>query len=274
VSDELANLFAKRYIARKDVKAVQHRDGSWAPVTKNGKRDGERLGWTRADLLAHLDGSATYGHYLLDTDSTCKLFAFDIDLEKNSPNFTGMVPQMPMEPDTIDAWEQSFTEADAREIWRDRAHPGRDWMKLQFHSLAHRLVAAIENELAIPCAVAYSGAKGIHVYGFTGVVPADEAREGAMIVLDSLSNWKPSRGTNFFRCEDGNPVTGYPNLSIELFPKQAALDGKDLGNLMRMPLGRNLKAPDPTFFIDMRAPMNELTPVDPIWALTTPSQFA
>jgi hypothetical protein len=270
VSDELANLFAKRYIARKDVLAVQHRDGSWAPI---------RRSWTRADLLAHIEGTSTFGHYLLDTDSTCKLFAFDIDLEKNSPAgvtnpFKGTLPQVPMDPENIDAWEQSFVEGDAREAWRDRAHPGRDWMKLQFRSIAHKLVATIEKELAIPTAVAYSGAKGIHVYGFTGLVSADDAREGALIVLEMLGDWKPSRGINFFRCENVDPVTGYPNLSIEVFPKQGSLDGKDLGNLMRLPLGRNLKAPDPTFFIDMRAPMNEFRPVDPAWALTTDSQFS
>jgi hypothetical protein len=55
-----------------------------------------------------------------------------------------------------------------------------------------------------------------------------------------------------------------------VFPKQDSLAGKDLGNLMRLPLGRNLKNPkDPTFFIDMTTPMGVMSPIDPVYALTT-----
>lgn len=274
MSDVLANLFASKFIARKDVKAVQHNDGSWAPVTDNGKRDGNRLPWTRADLNAHLSGEQTYGHYLLNEASECKLFAFDVDLEKNKPDWQGTLPTIPMDPDNLQGWVESFAPADPREAWRDRAHPARDFMKIQFRLIAHRLVKAVEQELQIPVAAAYSGNKGIHVYGFTGPISADEAREGAMIVIDSLGDWKPSRGQNFFRCTNEDPIDGFPNLSIEVFPKQASLEGKDLGNLMRLPLGKNRKTPDPTFFIDMTTPMSVMAPVDPVFALTTTSPWA
>ena len=128
---------------------------------------------------------------------------------------------------------------------------------------------SIHEELELPCAAAYSGGKGVHVYAFTGPISASDAREGARIVLDSVGGWSPSRGDNFFRSTDNDPVTGFPNLSIEVFPKQNTLDGKDLGNLMRLPLGRNLKSSDPTFFIDVRSPMGQMIPVDPVWALET-----
>jgi hypothetical protein len=142
-------------------------------------------------------------------------------------------------------------------------------MKLQFKQMAHMLMRAIHEELELPCAAAYSGGKGVHVYAFTGKIPAVEAREGAQIVLDSLDCFKATRGTNFFKHKDEDPESGFPNLSIEVFPKQGSLDGKDLGNLMRLPLGRNLKSKDPTFFIDMTSPLGQMVPADPVWALTT-----
>lgn len=255
VSDVLANLIAKKFIQRRDVKAIQHSDGSWSPHTKTGKREGERLPWTRPDLLSHVQGQRTFGHYLLDSDSLCKLFAFDIDLEKNNPEkgFVGY----------YEDWNGAKIEMDPREAWQDRAHPGRPYMKEQFRVISHKLMRAITEELDLPCAAAYSGGKGVHVYAFTGTIPAVEARDGAQIILDAVGGFTATRGTNFFQHE------AFHNLSVEVFPKQGSLDGKDLGNLMRLPLGRNLKSKDPTFFMDMCAPMAEMRPLDPAFALTT-----
>jgi hypothetical protein len=141
--------------------------------------------------------------------------------------------------------------------------------------MAGLLAATIHNELQIPVAAYYSGSKGVHVYGFTGLVDAWEAREGARIVLESMSCWEPLRGINFFQHKDKHPFEGYPNISVEIFPKQDTMTDKSgLGNLMRAPMGRNIKNPkDPTFFLDLRSPLNELRPVDPVWALTTSSQW-
>src|SRR4051812_22556869 len=68
---DLADLFASKLIARPDVKDVQHSDGSYSP---------DRRPWTRAELEAHLRGTHTFGHYLLNTDDTCKIFCLDVDL--------------------------------------------------------------------------------------------------------------------------------------------------------------------------------------------------
>lgn len=264
MSENLQNLFASKFIARPDAKAQQSHDGKWYVDTTTKKADGPRIPWDRAALAAHLAGERTYGHYLLGTDDRCKLFAFDIDLEKS-----GSLPAYPI--DTENGWEESFyEEADLRGAWLNRAHPARDFMKLQFKQMAHKLCAAIVSELELPCAVAYSGNKGVHVYAFTGPIPASEAREGAQIVLDFVGEFKPLRGDNFFKHADADVLNGFPNLSIEVFPKQGSLDGKDLGNLMRLPLGRNLKAPnEPTFFIDMNGPIGDMRPVDPEWSLQT-----
>lgn len=264
MSSNLPDLFARRFIARPDVKAIQHGD-LWSPHTTTGKRDGERIPWRREDLEAHIAGKQTFGHYLLSEQSKCKLFAFDIDLAK-----TGYLPTVPIRAEIHEQeWRESFVEVqDLRAAWLDRSNPARDFMKLQFKDMAHMLLAAITKELELPCAAVYSGSKGIHVYAFTGLIDAAEARLGASIVLDSIGEFKSLRGENFFVHTNTDAQEGYPNLSIELFPKQSSLDGKDLGNLMRLPLGRHLKAPqEPTFFIDMVGPHALLQPMDPITAL-------
>jgi hypothetical protein len=263
----VANLLAKNFIARRDVKAIQYSTGGWSPHQEYNyethKHDGPRIPWSRDDLNAHIAGTHTFGHYLLNSDDTCKLFAFDIDLEKNDPE-KGTIGKW---PEFIEESEFKIHDFDAREAWLDRRHPSRGWQKLQLKTVAHSLAQVVTEDLQLPCAVAYSGGKGVHVYAFTGLIPAADAREGASIVLDTVGGWRASRGDNFFRSEDRNPVTGFPNLSIEVFPKQDSLSGKDLGNLMRMPLGRNLKSKDPTFFIDMTSPLGQMIPVDPEFAL-------
>lgn len=276
MSNELEDLFASKFIARPDVKAHQYstssQTGIWAPHVQwnheTRKYDGPRIPWRREDLKAHLEGTSTYGHYLLSTDSRCKLFAFDVDLEK-----AGYIPTVSYQTSDEDQWKASFVHYDGknhnlRDAWLDRANPARDFMKLQFKEIAHMLLKGIVEELGLPCVAAYSGSKGFHVYGFTGLVDASEARLGAQIVLDSLGCFRPLRGDNFFTHKDSDPIEGYGNLSIEVFPKQDSLDGKDLGNLMRLPLGRNLKSPnEPTFFIDMTSPLGDLVPMDPVTAL-------
>lgn len=272
MSEAVANLIAKQFIARRDVKAIQFPDGSWMPHREfnpeTRKKDGPPIPWSRNDLNAHLDKANTFGHYLLNEDDKCKLFAFDIDLEKNSPPES----PRPYQGHWVDT-EGVVHEFDAREAWQDRAHPSRNWSKYQLRVTAHNLMRVISEDLQLQCAAAYSGGKGVHVYAFTGLISAADAREGAGLVLDSVGGWTPSRGDNFFRSEDTDPTTGFPNLSIEVFPKQDSLAGKDLGNLMRLPLGRNLKSKDPTFFMDMTAPMGQLVPLDPEYAMTTSSPW-
>lgn len=280
MSNELVDLIAKKFIARRDVKAIQNSQGYYSPVV-HGKT-AEREPWTRQDIIDHLEGKKTFGHYLLDEDSMCKLFAFDIDLEKNKEDehgnviWTGKYPH-PFAFDSSNKFTGEIVDFNPREAWRDRAHPSRAWTKYQLKLVASKLLRAVYS-LGIPGAVAYTGAKGLHVYGFTGLMPAADAREGAEIALDTLSDFAggltPVRGKSFFKFKNDDPIDGFPNLSIEVFPKQVSLDGKDLGNLMRLPLGRNRKTADPTFFVDFATtPLTDLSPVDPVYALTTADQW-
>lgn len=258
MSNSLTDLFASRFIARRDVKAVQLSSGGYNPIRER---------WQRADLEAHLAKTITFGHYLLDTDDTTKLFCFDIDLKKQ-----GYLPVNIWDP-TSD-YLGTFQPADVRAAWADHQNPHRPYLKYCMRLIAHLFAERITSYLEIPVAVAYSGSKGIHVYGFTGRVPANDARDGAQIVIDSIGRFELERGESLYTLKpypDGTLLAEDPfiNFSVEIYPKQTTLADKDLGNLLRLPLGRNTKSEDPTFFMDMTAPLVLMKPVDPEWALTT-----
>lgn len=304
MSKDLARLFAAKFIQRPDVKAIQLprdggglRAGDWFPDTRlNAEKrpDSPHLphGFNMDHLLAHLAGERTYGHYLLNEDDNCKLFCFDVDIKKAGnyvvqPDWTTMPDALQDDPAGQELWykENSVVEVvdgkgdpNLRDMWLTRSRevvPARKWLKLQMRTIAHSLAKAV-TEMQIPCAVAYSGSKGIHVYGLTGSMPAAEVRAAAMMALDMAGEFEPLRGKNFFQHQNPDPFHGLQNFDIEVFPKQESLDGKTLGNLLRLPLGKNWKAPnDPTFFLDMTAPMGDFTPhSDPVALLTNGNPFA
>lgn len=297
MTKELAKLFASRFIQRKDVKAVQFatdagqfKAGDWFPDNKvnAAKRPNSPHlphGFNMDHLLAHLAGERTYGHYLLDDDSMCKVFAFDIDLKKKTDNWSGNYVDMPTD------WRGDETDIEVDnlldlaivkdvsplDLWHTRtksALPARNWYKYQMRHCAHILASKI-TEIGIDCAVAYSGNKGVHVYGMTGSMPAEEVREAALLVLEIVDEFQPVRGKNFWEHKNDDPVHGFKNFTIETFPKQVSLEGKNLGNLLRLPLGKNFKNPqDPTFFMDMTGPMSEFKPhPDPVKLLKEGNPF-
>jgi hypothetical protein len=275
LSIELAQVIGQRFIQRTDVKAIQFSNGAYVPDNFEKLRNPEMyqpFGWLGRHVLAHIEGKRSYGNYLLDKDGLVKYFAFDIDLEK-----AGTWVELPRWDGNEDISNEDFDSqtkihlCNPRELWADRSAVGaRSWFKWQMSQLAHMFCRTIRDELKLPCAAAYSGSKGIHVYGFTGPIPAQEAREGALLVLDILGQFEPLRGENFFRHKEGGAM-GFPSFSIEIFPKQASVKNEDgYGNLMRLPLGRNLKSADPTFFLDLSAPLAQLKPhPDPVRLLTS-----
>jgi len=289
MSDELVNLISRRFIARTDVKARQFERGYTPVREKNpvtGQYDGPNIPWCRADLNAHIAGTQSFGHYLLNQSDQCKLFAFDIDLEKS-----GLLPG------NICYGQDGLTEIDfgsfieepnLRDAWHVKAAPPghplhdpmiwarREYMKINFMLLAKTLAMTTKDLLDLDVAVAYSGNKGVHVYAFLpGLTEASLAREGALAVLEAC-DLEPRTPTTdiFYKSTDQNPITGFPNLSVEVYPKQDTISNKDLGNLLRLPLGRNLKWPtDPTFFIDMTEDLTVMKPTDPLRALTPGNDF-
>lgn len=265
---DLAKLLAKKFVQRRDVKSVQTANGKYHPIHEK---------WKMSDFNEHLAGVSTFGHYLCDQDSKVKLFAFDIDLAKTGtwvewPDLSTLPDDALRGPDAED-WFAATTivhQSTPRTDWLDRRHPGREWYKLQLRSMAEVLSSAVRRELDIPVATAYSGNKGLHVYGFTGEMDASTARAGALLAMETAANtWSErsefvkERAHYFYRNEHRTePESDWRNLTIEVYPKQDEISSPEgLGNLMRLPLGKNMKNPkDPTFFLDQRAPHNMLVP--------------
>jgi hypothetical protein len=267
---EITNLFAKKFIARSDIKAIQRSNGDYNPVPSK---------FTRGDLLDHLDGIHTYGHYLLSENNQAKLFVFDLDLDKTDPKHPEITYDLPASKNDVGIWDNWY-HGDPRAIWLDRSKViERDFLKYQLRMSAHMICKAIQDELGIESTVTYTGAKGVHVYGFTGSMQASAVREAADIIIESM-RLVPEKGNNFFKFPDESRMGDlfFPSsITVEVFPKQITLDGKTHGNLCRLPLGVNLKNPnDPTFFMDMRSNFGEgsFTPRNALEALTTKNVWA
>jgi hypothetical protein len=256
---ELEKLIARRFIARQDVKAQQMNSKSYQPVWEP---------WKRSDLTAHLAGTRTYGHYMIGAENTCKLFALDIDIQTGE----GWLPTVPWDTTGTDEaalkhWRNTFQQRNLRKAWLDRADVSRSFTKFQLRMIAGNAMRLIWEELGLSCAMASSGSKGLHVYGFTGPISATDAREAAILVME-LMGWKLSHGNSLYTCLNEDLLDGYPNFNIEVYPKQETLGEGQLGNLLRLPLGVNKKAPkNPTWFLDPRAPMAQWIQMDPLVAL-------
>lgn len=290
-SKEIAKLFAKNFIARSDVKAIQHPDGAYRPDVNRDAQGGAvfhaRSGFNMADLLNHINGVSTYGHYMLNSNDKCKMFVFDIDLDKpdKAKPETWERLRAPLEVDSDGVW-RNFAPCDPRAVWLDRTKTiQRAYFKTQLRILAEQLASKVSRELEIPVAATYTGNKGVHVYGFTGLLPAKDVREGAHLALQAYGGFEPFEGQNFFKHRE-SPITNgsydtgmpydedlsYQCMTLEVFPKQDSLEKKGFGNLVRLPLGKNLKNPqDPTFFLDFRGNYTDqaLMPREPVDALTT-----
>jgi hypothetical protein len=271
---DLARLLAKLYVARPDVKAVQAPSGAYYTHVRSLEETPRvYLPWDMQSMVNHIEGSATYGHYLLSQQNECKVIAFDIDLVKEPMQ----LPTMPMPPATYESpevresvrrWEENWQPRSPREAWLNRADPARDLLKTAMRDLA-AVIQGVLIDLELPNTVAYTGAKGLHVYGFMGKgIAATYARQAIEAVVSYLP-LKPLRGKNFYTWDNGVQPHETRNLfSIEVFPKQDHIaEGDGFGNLMRLPLGRNLKSNDPTFFVDTKAPMGVLRPVDALTEL-------
>lgn len=268
----LATLIGKTFIARRDVKAIQHSNGSYSPVLIDQNDPRSYAPWHGSDILAHLASEATYGHYVLDVNNQTKLFAFDIDFKKNTPKFTGNWRQHGPDDDPwgtlLEEEHWKSNDIDPRLAWGQRGHPARPWLCLALRIAANDLARLVHDELGIPVAVAYSGNKGLHVYGLTGLVPAQVARDAAEgVIAASKCGFVLEKGKNFFGVADQSPDNPLRNISVEIFPKQTSLDTDGLGNLLRLPLGTNRHSGRPGFFIDLKAPFTTMAKLDPFTAI-------
>lgn len=271
----LAAEMGRRLLERRNVKAIQNANGSWRPVRD---KDGVAEPWTMADLRSHLAGEKTYGHYLVSPEGNCRVFAFDIDLVK--PNLLSDPPFQPHYTDELGI-QHNYN---PREYWlavdprTESDDTTLNYLRVGLAHMADGLAHMAHDLLEIPVGVAYSGGKGVHVYGFLEPMPAAQARDAALTVLEAFgstfgekvdhahgkSRFEPARGNNFFR---HSMVDGpYRDLEIEVFPKQDEVT--DLGNLMRLPLGINRKTGQPGYFLNFDDGWSTFVEDDPLLALT------
>lgn len=216
------------------------------------------------DFSQHFAGDKTLGHYMLGEGDVCKLFAFDIDLTKHDRScVTPGCKACPVEFEDLTLSETNnptptgrLHHCIPRESFRSD-HPAYETLVINLRCLADGLAQLIYKEYQIPVAIAYSGNKGLHVYGFTGEVPAEAAKTIATDLLSGTA-FEAFKGDNFWR-----HTYAYPMLDVEVFPKQVSLDGKDLGNLMSLPLGIHQVTKNKKFFITSNALLNRLVEMNP-----------
>lgn len=253
----IVDLLGKRFIARGDKHAEQD-DKGYHPVNHALKR---------SELTAHIRGEKSLGHYLISPEDDCvKLVAFDLDARKP-------LSDVDRQRGMKDAVVEGKIVPDPRGAFGDPSDPDHNEVKWQLNLMAFMLASQMRDIVCRPlgidvtCAVACSGNKGVHVYGwFPERTPAVKARILANAVLESLADdnmiFEPTLGDNFFWNE-----ADFPCVEVEMFPKQDALasNGKTHGNLMRLPLGVHLKSGKPSYF--MQPGKGEFVAMDPLIAL-------
>lgn len=272
----LAGLIAKRFIARPDVHARQGKNGAWRPV---------EAPFTKELIDQHLAGEITVGHYVVNQNQQSKLFCLDVDLRDHTKDWVGWWIEHPSGKD-FDSLMERFPEpgpeqdaawmaltniygADSpRELWADKTHPSRPYWLDQMKTLSEMLAQRIWKECEIPVTVEYSGSKGFHVNGHTGLINAADARLLGVTVLESFERFALHKGKNFWVDTTEDRHESFANFEIEVFPKQDTVDEGHFGNLIALPLGRNLKAPQSKkFFFDQREGRIKPHP-DPLALLT------
>lgn len=229
-----ANLLYQRFVQRRDVKAVQEPSGAYHPV---------RSRFTLRDFQYHLDGATTYGHYLVDQEGKCRVTAFDIDFDEEY------------------SWRGQIL--NPRKIF-GTDHPAHPDMVATIRSIADGLAFRLERMYPdLTVMTAFSGSKGIHVYGaFQSPTTATAARGIAVDVLDSYGCFELARGKNFYT----HSLRDVP-ITIEIFPKQEKVNKGGFGNLLKLPLGVNQKSSRRAFFYNPRDPLSHLNPYNSFDAL-------
>lgn len=258
---ELVKLLGQRFISRKDVKSFQGADGGWYPEKcPQCKAEGATCThrpMTMQDFMDHLSGTKTMGHYLVEpVGNTCKLFAFDLDIRK---------PTKPDAPEPYLPVDDDGQLYNPREALLDDSHPMQPALRTQLRILAEMLARRAHDQLGVPVAIADSGGKGLHVYCFTGSIPAEAARSLAHGLMEGTGHFEPTRGQNFWRYTRWPDE--YQEVEIETFPKQAQVAADGMGNLMKLPLGVHRVTGKPSRFLTVKSPLEVFAAVDPIRAL-------
>lgn len=254
-SEALAKLLVSNFIERQDVKAIQTASGDYMPVRENPKdTSSPTLKFGLRDIIAHVEGKTTYGHYLVSKEGTCRVIVFDIDLRAKAN------PARDERPYTFEG-----VEYDPREVWAGPDSPCKRNLAMMLRVTAESIGRRATELTPFKTMVSYSGCKGMHVYVcLPKGTPAETARDAAGAIIDSYDGLLVAdRGNNFFKhAERMRPI------SIEVFPKQDVVNPNGgFGNLIRLPLGINQKSGKRGFFLDMATPQHKFQIDDPALAL-------
>jgi hypothetical protein len=250
---ELAKLIVSNFIERRDVKAVQTPAGAYMPDREDMRdTNSPAIPWSLSDVVDHIEGRKTYGHYVVSTEGTCRCIVFDLDLRQRAK------PERGEAPIVFDG-----EEIDPREVWHGADSPAKRDLAIQLLTLADGF-ARKGKQAGFKTIVAYSGNKGMHTYVCLerGTSAAD-ARDAANMIIASMHNIVHERGDNFFRHE-----FAFPAVSIEVFPKQDSVKADGFGNLVRLPLGVNQKTGKRGFFLDITDGVQSFKIDDPMLALS------
>lgn len=251
---KVAQLLGSQLIERRDAKAVQTAKG-YSPVREDMRNvDSPLKPWDIQDLIDHVEGKATYGHYLVKPGTnTVRCLTFDIDIRAEANKDIGEEPIL---------WEGQ--EINPRQIWLSkeqsvcRADIGR-----QLQGMTYGLATYVRKVLDVKVLMSYSGSKGAHVIAVLDEgTPAADARDAARRVLDATGVMMQDHGENFFK-----HVDAYPALQVEMYPKQDTVTEDSFGNLVRLPLGINRKTGDSGFFMKIPKDLSRVSPDSPLEAL-------
>lgn len=250
---EVAKLIVSNFIERRDVKAIQSSNGAYMPVREDMRdTNSPTIPWSLGDVVDHVEGRKTYGHYVVSPEGTCRCIVFDLDLRKKANPARNETPIV-----------FGDEEIDPREVWLGPDTPAKRDLAVQLLTLADGF-ARKGKQAGFKTIVSYSGSKGMHTYVCLerGTSAAD-ARDVAGVIIASMYNIVQEHGDNFFKHE-----FAFPAVSIEVFPKQDSVKADGFGNLVRLPLGVNQKTGKRGFFLDLSGGVESFRVDDPMLALS------
>lgn len=255
---EAAGLMGKLFINRRDRKASYRQDfrGNWHWTALNTP-------FKMGDFVTHLTRMGCLGAYLLNTDNTVKFMAFDIDAKKTSKYW------LCYDIDQINALEERGYGFDLdlqfglfEAALHDPSLDAHRWVRIILLEAIRHICKAVRELDLTPLTVITGG--GAHV-----LVPFPEpvAAADARLVGNHLVSELPTV------CRLDKMFWNYGplgELTIEVFPKQDTLVGKDYGNLIRLPYGWHHEASIRTYSIDpdaLTCPLWEWNKISSLTAL-------
>lgn len=255
---EAASLMGDLLIHNRESKAVFRPDhtGKWHWTAIKEK-------FTMQDFVNHLTGNHCLGTYLLAPDSTVKFLAFDLDVRKQGKYYVvrdleeiealeaaGHYAETAT-PQPQGVFDPDLAEGNLEAALHEVSDPAFRWVRIVLWEAIQSITRQVKANLDLPELTIITGG-GAHIFvPLPEPMPAADARSAGIEIMASLPNAK-QRNEIFF------DYGTFQELSIEVFPKQDSIEGKNFGNLIRLPFGWHYEAGIRTFAVD---PSSQNVPV-------------